>query len=71
MKTLRTLKTMKAAIFESKGALKSLINKHNDERRSKSLFYANLYTKHQVVTSERLIDIISTITSRLYNNLDC
>lgn len=47
------------------------INKHNDERRAKSLFYANLYTKHQVVTNERLIDIISTITSRLYNNIDC
>lgn len=47
------------------------INKHNDERRAKSLFYANLYTKHQVVTSERLIDIIYTITSRLYNNIDC
>lgn len=45
------------------------INKKNDERRSKTLFYTKMYN-YKIVSIERLIDIIYIITNRLYNNLN-
>ena len=46
------------------------INKSNDFRRSTTLFFTNLYFKHEMFEKDKVLELIHDIVNNLYKNVD-
>ena len=47
-----------------------IINKQNDERRAKTLFYTKLYTNHNIVTTEQMMNLLQKMAHNLYIHIN-
>jgi len=47
-----------------------IVNKQNDERRAKTLFYTKLYTKYNIVSTEQMMTLIQHLIHTLYIHID-